>query len=81
MNQINTLFLMYQNPANRLSEGVTLFLTVGDLFLSALFTVEMFIRIIGMGFIGHRGYLDDSWNRLDFIVVISSWVQPGTEKV
>lgn len=55
---INTLILCVQNPANQFSEGTTLLLTVADLILSGLFTVEMCIRIRAMGFIGHRGYLD-----------------------
>ena len=56
----NTLILCVQNPANQFDEGMTLLLTVMDLILSVLFTLEMLIRIRAMGFIGHRGYLDVS---------------------
>eukprot|EP01046_Picozoa_sp_COSAG06_P069259 COSAG06_NODE_18805_length_868_cov_0.797139_1_plen_106_part_01 len=41
----NTLILCVQNPANQFDEGMTLFLTVMDLLLSMLFTIEMLIRI------------------------------------
>jgi hypothetical protein len=41
-----------------------------NIFLS-LFCLEMVIKIIAMGFFVHReSYLRDSWNRLDFTVVI-----------
>ena len=46
------------------------------------FTVEMFIRIIAMGFWDRSAdvdsrvdrYLNDDWNKLDFFVVLSSWL-------
>ena len=49
---------------------------------AAIFTVEMFIRIIAMGFYTNpkncrhppETYLNDPWNRLDFFVVLSSWL-------
>ena len=41
-----------QNPANQFSEKTTLFLMVADLVLSCVFTIEMFIRIIAMEFVG-----------------------------
>lgn len=56
----NTLILCFQNPANQFDEDMTLLLTVMDLVLSVIFTLEMLIRIRAMGFIGHRGYLDVS---------------------
>ncbi|CAI2381758.1 unnamed protein product [Moneuplotes crassus] len=38
-----------------------------------LFTLECIIKVIAMGFIGGKGtYLRDSWNWLDFVVVITS---------
>ena len=62
---------------------------------------EMVVKIIAMGLIGHRGYLDvslpllmpfasvlstyplsgcqDAWNKLDFVVVFSSWVNIAVE--
>eukprot|EP01047_Picozoa_sp_COSAG01_P009504 COSAG01_NODE_391_length_17672_cov_4.507369_2_plen_189_part_00 len=50
------------------------------------FTVEMFIRIIAMGWWDRTGsgvapnimydprYMNDPWNQLDFFVVVSSWI-------
>lgn len=59
----NTLILCVQNPANQFDESMVLFLTVMDLILSVIFTLEMLIRIRAMGFLGHRGYLDVSLAR------------------
>jgi hypothetical protein len=40
-----------------------------------LYTVEMILKILGYGFIiPKKSYLRDSWNILDFIIVISGYV-------
>jgi len=51
--------------------------TIGalDIIFTILFTIEMLLKITSMGFALHKGaYLRDSWNILDFIVVIISLV-------
>lgn len=49
------------------------FETAENVFL-ILYTMEMVIKIMGMGFIiGEKAYLKDSWNILDFVIVISSY--------
>lgn len=46
-----------------------------ELAFTLLFTTEMTIKIIAMGFACHRGaYLSDGWNRLDFVVVMLGWL-------
>lgn len=43
------------------------------MFLS-IYTIEMLLKIIGMGFILNKGaYLRDYWNILDFVIVITSY--------
>jgi len=37
---------------------------------TAFFFVEMCFKILAMGFIGSGSYLADSWNRLDFVIVV-----------
>ena len=40
-------------------------------FVFAFFVAEMMIKMVAMGVIGKKGYLQDKWNLLDcFIVVI-----------
>jgi ion transport protein len=42
---------------------------------STIFTIEMFIKIVAMGFAqGGHAYLKDSWNRLDFSVVLLGYL-------
>lgn len=44
-----------------------------DPYFTVLFSLECFLKVIGMGFILDDGsYLRDTWNWLDFIVVVSS---------
>jgi len=39
---------------------------------TTLFTLEMVLKIIAMGFIWEKGsYLSDPWNVLDFVVVMA----------
>ena len=93
---INTFLLAWVNPANLLSDDTLFVCMIIDMVLTVLFTWEMFVRIIAMGFYNpkykhnplpegvswpeiregreEQQYLNDAWNKLDFVVVISSWV-------
>ena len=45
---------------------------IEDIFI-VLYTIEMAIKIIAYGFVlGHKSYLRDAWNVLDFIIVTTS---------
>ena len=40
-----------------------------------LYSIEMVFKILGLGFIfGPKAYLLDSWNILDFVIVISGYL-------
>ena len=44
---------------------------------TAIFTVELVLRVMALGFVLHRySYLRDPWNWLDFIVVLFSFADP-----
>ena len=44
-----------------------------DIVFTIIFGVEMLMKILALGFCLHKGaYLRDSWNCLDFVVVMSS---------
>ncbi|XP_077426531.1 voltage-dependent T-type calcium channel subunit alpha-1H-like isoform X2 [Vanacampus margaritifer] len=34
------------------------------------FAGEMLVKMVALGIVGHNGYLGDTWNRLDFFIVI-----------
>ena len=54
--------------------AIEYFLYVIELSFLYIYTVEMFLKILGLGFIfGENSYLKNSWNKLDFIIVTSAW--------
>lgn len=50
-------------------------LTQIDNFIFGFFAVEMVIKILAMGFYGKDTYMADSWNRLDFFIVLAGLVK------
>ena len=61
---INTIIIFIQESG--ISNGLLMYL---DLLCSVFFVMEMIVKIKTFGF---RKYWSDSWNRLDFILVIAS---------
>jgi len=53
-----------------------LFVNHADIVFTVIFTVEMVLKIIGMGFFWGKGntYLRDGWNCLDFVITTGSLV-------
>lgn len=47
-----------------------------DYITTAIFTIEAMLKIIALGFLfnGKRSYLRDSWNILDFTIVVSGLI-------
>eukprot|EP01052_Picozoa_sp_SAG31_P010413 SAG31_NODE_570_length_14016_cov_10.573543_4_plen_2093_part_00 len=76
----NTFLLAAAGPANTHSKEILTMMMVADIVLTIVFTLEMLIRIIALGFYDKTGndpipkYMNDSWNKMDFFVVISSWL-------
>ena len=56
-------------------------LLIADLIFSVYFTLECIAKIMAMGFIGEKTYLSNSWNQMDFIVVVFGLIDflPGFE--
>lgn len=49
--------------------------TYTDYIFLALYSIEMILKIVGLGFIFPKGaYLRDAWNILDFIIVVSGYI-------
>jgi len=66
----NSAVMMVDDPTQDPSQ----FSVVADNIFLALYSLEMVIKILGLGFImGETAYLKDSWNVLDFVIVISSY--------
>mmetsp|Transcript_4448 Transcript_4448/g.10468 ORF Transcript_4448/g.10468 Transcript_4448/m.10468 type:complete len:1029 (-) Transcript_4448:8-3094(-) len=53
-----------------------------EIFFGGLFTLEMLLRIVTLGFcLGRGSYLRSGWYKLDFVVVISFWLHMGLQLV
>lgn len=52
----------------------SLFLQDFDDFIFAFFAIEMVIKMVALGIFGKKCYLGDTWNRLDFFIVVAGWV-------
>lgn len=46
-------------------------LAVFDNIIYGFFLIEMVIKLIAMGLIGKQSYLAETWNRLDFFIIIA----------
>ncbi|XP_068434908.1 voltage-dependent T-type calcium channel subunit alpha-1I isoform X1 [Clinocottus analis] len=46
-----------------------------DAFIYIFFALEMVIKMVALGIFGSRCYLGDTWNRLDFFIVMSGMVE------
>ncbi|XP_053132595.1 voltage-dependent T-type calcium channel subunit alpha-1H isoform X3 [Hemicordylus capensis] len=46
-----------------------------DHFIFAFFAVEMVIKMIALGIFGQKCYLGDTWNRLDFFIVVAGMME------
>lgn len=67
----NCAFLSMENEVEIVTEHSE---KIDEIFLY-IYTLEMALKIISMGFFMRPySYLRDSWNILDFLVVASGWV-------
>ncbi|XP_023985866.1 voltage-dependent T-type calcium channel subunit alpha-1G isoform X17 [Physeter macrocephalus] len=46
-----------------------------DDFIFAFFAVEMVVKMVALGIFGKKCYLGDTWNRLDFFIVIAGMLE------
>uniref|UniRef100_A0A8C2T1E9 Calcium voltage-gated channel subunit alpha1 H n=1 Tax=Coturnix japonica TaxID=93934 RepID=A0A8C2T1E9_COTJA len=46
-----------------------------DDFIFAFFAVEMVIKMVALGIFGKKCYLGDTWNRLDFFIVMAGMME------
>eukprot|EP00602_Paraphysomonas_sp_CaronLab_P008605 CAMPEP_0185034492 /NCGR_PEP_ID=MMETSP1103-20130426/24443_1 /TAXON_ID=36769 /ORGANISM="Paraphysomonas bandaiensis, Strain Caron Lab Isolate" /LENGTH=1644 /DNA_ID=CAMNT_0027571169 /DNA_START=197 /DNA_END=5132 /DNA_ORIENTATION=+ len=72
---ISSIVLAVDNPLLNPESNLARVLSVLDITLTMIFTAEMVIKVIALGFIlGDGAYLRTSWNVLDFIVVVISLI-------
>lgn len=72
-----------RNPRPRAPECPTLRPTshqAFDDFIFAFFAAEMVIKMVALGLFGQKCYLGDTWNRLDFFIVMAGYTWVPKEK-
>jgi hypothetical protein len=73
---LNSLTLALEVPGDEVSWQMVI---IDDVFLT-LYTIEMCMKILGMGFVFGKGaYLQDFWGILDFTIVSSAYVTKAQE--
>ena len=73
---LNSVTLVAENPADETPPNMVI---VDRVFLG-LYTVEMVLKVLGMGFIFETGaYLRSFWGILDFTIVVSAYFTLATE--
>jgi len=71
---VNSIFLAMDDPMKNESE-TPYFMTVADDIFQFLYTAEMVVKIVSLGFIFNEGsYLRDAWNILDFVIIGSGYM-------
>ena len=81
---LNCVFLGLWDNSKPPDDPVNLASTESEVGFTALFTVEVLVKVVAFGFIAAPGsYLRDPWNWLDFLVVVLGWVAllPGTSNM
>lgn len=72
---VNSVLLAADQPDIANPAWLQTIIYASDIFFTAVFGLEMCIRVVSLGFIAHKGaYLRDPWNRLDFVIVVTSIV-------
>lgn len=73
---ISTILLTLDNPLNDENGEFANVLNNIDIVMTIAFTIECIINVITRGFIfnGKTSYMKDSWNVLDFMIVVFSLV-------
>ena len=67
----NCIILALDNEAKWVSENSKMI----DMILLIIFSIEMSLKVIAMGFVTREhSYLRDTWNVLDFFVVVMGWI-------
>lgn len=74
---MNSLVMMTEDPADL--DPPEHYALIDNVFLG-LYSIEMVLKILGLGFIfGEKAYLKNSWNILDFVIVLSGYITLFTE--
>lgn len=70
---VSSICLAFEHPENDKNSTMMKNLLILDVVLTVVFVFEMFTKIISRGFVmAPASYLQDSWDRIDFLIVLIS---------
>ena len=71
---ISTILLAIDNPLNDPKSGFSTAMTVLDYVITSSFIIEASLKIVSNGFVycGNQSYIRNSWNIIDFLIIIIS---------
>jgi len=70
---LNTVLIISKSIDDN-SDNDIIYSTTDEYFLY-FYTFEMFVKILSYGIVlNTNGYLRDSWNVLDFFIIVSGWI-------
>eukprot|EP01084_Bolivina_argentea_P020439 38005_1 len=79
---VNCVFIAIQNPTTSPNSSVNKITETAETVFCIIFTVEMVIKMVCNGLFyqdkddpNHVAYFRDTWNLLDFIIVITSFIE------
>eukprot|EP00755_Sulcionema_specki_P007264 Sspe_Gene.37760::Locus_18224_Transcript_2_3_Confidence_0.400_Length_2527::g.37760::m.37760/K04851/CACNA1D; voltage-dependent calcium channel L type alpha-1D len=66
----NSICLGMDIPSTRGNDSIQQFLMVAEIVFQALFTIEMLLKVVALGFVLHKhSYLRSYWNVMDCVIV------------
>ena len=69
---LNSFVLAMEDPTADEPAG---WITALEYLFLVLYTIEMTLKILGMGFVvSDESYLRDPWNIMDFVIVVSAYM-------
>eukprot|EP01063_Lacrimia_lanifica_P012719 TRINITY_DN19407_c0_g1_i1.p1 TRINITY_DN19407_c0_g1~~TRINITY_DN19407_c0_g1_i1.p1 ORF type:complete len:1934 (+),score=511.02 TRINITY_DN19407_c0_g1_i1:149-5950(+) len=72
---MNTITLAMDIPETEDEASIQDFLYVSEIVFQSLFTVEVLVKIVALGFVIHpHAYLRTGWNRIDFLIVVAGFL-------
>lgn len=71
---VSSIVLALDTPYKQ-NTTITDLISIADPTILGIFSVEFAIRVVAQGFSGKESaYINDPWNRLDFFVLVFSWI-------
>lgn len=72
---LSSVTLAIDSPLSDPTTPLSMALVVLDWIMTIIFSVEMVLKMVGLGLWGHpEAYLTNGWNLLDGIIVIVGWI-------